>query len=329
MPANLTPEYRRAEERLRAAKSAEEKLDALEEMLRVMPKHKGTDGLQADIKARIAKLRKQPASKAGRSTFSHMVSREGAGQVALVGPPNTGKSALVATLTHATPAVGDYPFTTREPTPGMMRFEDVGIQLVDLPPLSDEHIDPWVFDLIRAADLLWLVLDGRYPLEGFDDTVRLLSARNVGIQAADGRGAPDAGGAAGRMTKGALVVLTGADRAEVAESLPVVDELFGHCWPLVAVSTVDGTGLDDLRRRTFVALGVIRVYTKQPGRPPDRHTPFALPRGSTIADLAARIHKDLLSHMKFARIWGTNVFDGQTVQRDHVLAEGDVVEIHE
>jgi hypothetical protein len=326
MPANLTPEYKRAEERFRTAKSPDEKLAALEEMLRVMPKHKGTDGLQADIKARIAKLRKQPASKAGRSTFSHMIPPEGAGQVALVGPPNTGKSSLVAALTHATPAIGDYPFTTREAMPGMMRFEDIAFQLVDLPPLSDQHIDPWVFDLVRAADLLWVVLDGRYPLEGMDDTVRLLGERNVTLEPAWGE--PVAGAGQGTARR-ALVVLTGADRPEVAESVDVVDDLFGHRWPLVLVSTTAVTGFDLLGRRTFEALQIIRVYAKQPGKPPDRQAPFTLPRGATVADLALRIHKDLLANMKFARMWGAHVFDGQTVTRDHVLYEGDVIEIHE
>jgi hypothetical protein len=326
MPANLTPEYKRAEERFRAAKSPEEKLAALEEMLRVMPKHKGTDGLQADIKARIAKLRKQPAAKAGRSTFSHMVPREGAGQVALVGPPNTGKSSLVAALTHATPAVGDYPFTTRDATPGMMPFEDIAFQLVDLPPLSDEHVDAWVFDLIRAASLVWVVLDGRYALEGMDDTVRLLGQRGVVLQPACG----EVGAAAPPGTvKPALVVLTGIDRPEVAESVEIVDELFDHRWPLVPVSIFAPSSLVLLGRRTFDALDIMRVYTKQPGKPPDRARPFTLPRGATIADLASRIHKDLLASMTFARVWGSQVFDGQTVQRDHVLVEGDVVEIHE
>ena len=325
MPANLTPEYKRAEERFRSAKSSEEKLAALEEMLRVMPKHKGTDGLQADIKARIAKLRKQPASKAGHSTFSHMIPREGAGQVAVVGPTNTGKSSLVAAVTHATPAVGDYPFTTREATPGMMRFEDIAFQVVDLPPLSDQHVDAWVFDLIRAADLVWVVLDGRYPLEGLDDTVRLLGARTLTLQPACGE--PAAGG--GEGTKRALVVLTGADRPDVTESVDVVDELFGHRWPLVPVSTTAATGLDLLGRRTFEALQIIRVYAKQPGKPPDREAPFTLRRGATVADLALRIHKDLLANLKFARVWGTHVFDGQTVTRDHLLYEGDVIEIHE
>ncbi len=325
MPANLTPEYKRAEERLRASKSPEEKLAALEEMLRVMPKHKGTDGLQADIKARIAKIRKQPAARAGRSTFSHMIPREGAGQVVLVGPPNTGKSSLVTALTHAAPAVADYPFTTREATPGMMRFEDIAFQLIDLPPLSDQHLDTWVFDLVRSADLVWLVLDGRYPLEGMDDMLRLLEARSIALQpAARGQVDREPGNA-----KRTLVVLTGADRREVAESVEVLDDLFGHRWPLVAVSVFEPSSLLLLGRRTFEALDIIRVYTKEPGKAADRRTPFTLPRGSTVADLAVRIHKDLLASMKFARVWGPNVFDGQTVQRDHVLFEGDVVEIHE
>jgi uncharacterized protein len=325
VPANLTPEYKRAEERLRAAKDPEEKLAALEEMLRVMPKHKGTDALQADIKSRISKLRKQPASKVGKSTFSHMVPREGAGQVALVGPPNTGKSALVAALTHATPTVAEYPFTTREAVPGMMPFEDIAIQLVDLPPLSDEHIDPWVFDLIRSADLLWLVLDGRDALEGMDDTLRLLGQHHVLVEPSCG----DVAAIAARLAWPALVVLTGADRAGVADAVEVVNDLYAHRWPLVAVSATARTGLDLLARRTFDALGIIRVYAKQPGKPPDHDKPFTLPRGGTVADLAVHIHKDLLANMKFARVWGAHVFDGQTVQRDHVLYEGDVIEIHE
>ncbi len=326
MPANLTPEYKRAEERFRAAKSPEERLAALEEMLRVMPKHKGTDGLQADIKARIAKLRKQPTVKAGRSTFSHMVPREGAGQVALVGPPNSGKSSLVTALTHATPAVAEYPFTTRDVTPGMMRFEDIAFQLLDLPPLSDEHVDPWLFDLVRAADLVWMVLDGRYALEGIDDVTRLLGERAIVLQPASG---PGVGAAAPGAVKPALVLLAGVDRPEAAESVEIVDDLLGHRWPILPVSILQPSTLVLLGRRTFDALDIIRVYTKQPGKPPDRDRPFTLPRGATVADLAERIHKDLLASMKFARVWGRAAFDGQTVQRDHVLAEGDVVEIHE
>jgi hypothetical protein len=325
MPANLSPEYHRAEERLRAAKSLSEKIDALEEMLRVIPKHKGTDHMQADLKSRIAKLRKEGGKKGGKGGFSYIIPREGAGQVALAGPPNTGKSSLVRALTRATPAVGDFPFTTREPIPGMMPFEDIAFQLVDLPPLSEQHAEPWVFDLIRYADLVWTVLDGERAIEGFDECRRVLEAHNIGLYPAGT--APRYDTAA--VQKKALVVLTGLDVAGVAETIPVVEELLENRWRVIGVSSLDGTGLANLARSTFAAFDIIRVYTKQPGKPRDESAPFALPRGATVGVLAERIHKDLAATMTFARVWGASAFDGQSVQKDHVLAEGDVVEIHE
>ncbi|HEX6849804.1 MAG TPA: GTPase [Candidatus Polarisedimenticolaceae bacterium] len=316
MPANLTPDYHRAEEHFRSAKTNEEKVLALEEMLRVVPKHKGTDGLQADLKARLAKLRKQPMSKAARASFSHVVEKEGAGQVALLGPPNSGKSSLVAALTHATPEIAEYPFTTREPVPGMMPFEDVRIQLVDLPPLNDDHVEPWVWDIARRADAVWLVVNVEDGLDGFLHSRERLDEKAI-------RTTPPGGGG-----KPALVVATGLDRGDGPDDLEILRELMDPAWPLYGVSTVTRAGLDVLAKRTFEALDVIRVYTKQPGKPADKASPFTLPRGATVADLATRIHNDLAAAMHFARVWGPSVFDGQTVHGEHVLLEGDVVEIH-
>ena len=312
MPANLTPDYHRAEERLRQARTVEDRIDALEEMLRVVPKHKGTDGLQADIKARIAKLRKQPASKTGKASHSHLIPREGAGQIALVGPPNTGKSALVASLTKAQPEVAPYPFTTRDATPGMMRFEDIAFQLIDLPPLNEDHVEPWVFDIARRADLLWIVVTVENAVDGLELTRRILAGKGIDIEA----------------VKRALVVTTGIDREGGEEDVEIVDELLDHRWPLRPVSVITRQGIDELARRTFEALDIVRVYTKQPGKPPDRDAPFTLRRGATVADLATRVHNDLATSMKHARLWGPSAFDGQVVHGDHVLAEGDVVEIH-
>ena len=325
MPANLTPEYHRADERYKAATTVEEKIEALEEMLRVMPKHKGTDGLQGDIKARIAKLRRQPANKAARATHSHMVPREGAGQIALVGPPNSGKSSIVAAFTHARPEVAPYPFSTREPVPGMMRFEDIAFQLVDLPPLNDEHVEPWVFDIVRGADFAWIVVPVENGLDGVETTLRILAAKAIDLMPA-GAGAPRAVG--GRTLRPALVVATGIDREGGEEDLAIVDELLERRWPLVGASSATGTGADLLGRKTFEALRLVRVYTKQPGKAADRSSPFTLTAGATVGELAARIHKDIAASMKFARVWGPSAFEGQSVHADHVLAEGDVVEIH-
>lgn len=325
MPANLTPEYHRAEQAFREARTIEEKVAALEEMLRVIPKHKGTDHMQADLRSRLAKLRKEGAKQGGRGGFSHVVPREGAGQVALVGPPNSGKSSLVRALTRATPTVGDYPFTTREATPGMMAYEDIAFQLVDLPPVSSVHVEPWVFDLVRHADVCWVVLDARDAIEGFDEVRRLIAPKRIDFVPRREGGAPP-----GLQTvRPAMLVLTRADLVEALdEHLEAVRELLEVPWSLTAVSTTTGDGLDDLRRLTFELFDVIRVYTKEPGRPADRSVPFALPRGATVGDLAARIHKDLRADMKFARVWGASAFDGQAVQRDHVLADRDVVELH-
>jgi len=331
MPANLPPDYHKAEEKLRSAKTTEDKIAALEEMLRIMPKHKGTDHLQADLKSRIAKLRRQPAKKGSRSTFSHYITREGAGQIALVGPPNTGKSSLVAALTRASPEVADYPFTTRDAMPGMMSFEDISFQLIDLPPLSREYMDAWVFDLIRYADLLWLVMDGLDPLGEMDAVREILGERSiVAVPAPPGTAASSSPAAEpeGRTVKKALLVATGADRPGASGEIEALDDLLEHRWTVVPVSTVTGAGLEALKRRTFQALEIVRVYTKQPGKPPDRNSPYTLPRGAKVGDLAERIHKDLLAGMKFARIWGSGTFDGQTVQKEHLLLEGDVVEIH-
>jgi uncharacterized protein len=325
MPANLSPDYHRAEERLRTARTTEEKVAALEEMLRVIPKHKGTDHMQADLKSRIAKLRKEGGKKGGKAGFSWIIPREGAGQVALAGPPNSGKSSLVRALTHATPAVGDFPFTTRQPVPGMMPFEDIAFQLIDLPPLSEEHVEPFVLDLVRYADLVWVVVDGAQAIEGFDEARRVLEARNVGLYPAG----TEPRYLTAAVQKPALVVATGLDKPGVAEAIPVVEELLEGRWRVIGVSAQADVGLANLARSTFEAFDIIRVYTKQPGRPRDDSAPFALPRRATVGDLAVRIHKDLADTMTFARVWGTSAFDGQAVQKDHVLAEGDIVEIHE
>lgn len=326
MPANLPPTYHEAEQRFRAAVTTEEKIACLEEMLRIMPKHKGTDKLQADLKSRIAKLRRQPKKKAGARADSHHVPREGAGQIALVGPPNSGKSSLVRALSHAEPEVAEYPFTTRDVTPGMMPFEDIGFQLIDLPPLADEYVEPWVYDCIRRADLVWLVLDVEKALEGLEACQRLLEAKAIEI-VPTGSAGPSAK-RPGWTNRDGLLVLTGLDKQGGEEDLAVLEGLLETTWRKVAVSAVDRRGFDELGRATFEALGILRVYCKQPGKPPDRKQPFTVPRGATVGDLARVIHKEIAQGLKFARVWGTHVYDAQRVTGDHVLEEGDVVEIH-
>jgi uncharacterized protein len=339
MPANLTAPYKAAEAAYRSAVTREEKLAALEEMLRQIPKHKGTEKLQGDLRSRIAKLKKEPAKKGGARASSHRIPAEGAGQVVLVGPPNAGKSALVAVLTAADPAVADYPMSTRDATPGMMPFRDVAFQLVDLPPLCDEHVENWVYDVIRGADLAWLVLPIAEPL-GIEMVERLLGRRAIhllppaGAEEEADRGAdgdtstnPTEERRPGWTYLPTLLVITGMDRPGAREDLEALEELLPLPWPSVAVSTVTGEGMAALGDRTFEALRIIRVYSKEPGHEPDLERPFTLPIGSTVGDLARAIHGELAEGLKFARVWGHAAFDGQRVNRDHPLEDGDVVEL--
>ncbi len=326
MPANLTPVYREAEARFKAAVTREEKIAALEEMLRVIPKHKGTEHLQADLRSRLSKLRQEPRKKATAKGSSHKIPREGAGQVTLVGAPNSGKSTLVGALTHAKPEVAAYPMTTLKATPGMMPYKDIGFQLVDLPPLCHEHVEPWVYDIVRASDLIWLVVSIQHPIQGMELTEELLASKAVGLFPAGGQ--TPAAPRPGWSYKKTLLVVTGMDLPGARGDLEAFQELVELPGPMVAVSVTSGANLDTLGTATFQALDIIRVYSKEPRKDPDLTRPFTLPRGSTVEDLARTIHKEIADEIKFARVWGTSAFDGQSVHGHHVLEEGDVVELH-
>jgi len=326
MPTNLPPEYHRADERFRSARTAEEKIAALEDLYGTIPKHKGTDKLRADVRRRLAKLRdeSQNQKRAGRHESAFHVVREGAGQAALVGPPNTGKSALMRALTHARPEVADYPFTTWTPTPGMMQIDDIQVQLVDTPPVHRDHVEPAMFDLIRHADLLLAVVDlSDEPLRQFDETnAILMEHRVVPLPLKDRTVNPERS-----EFLPALVLANKNDDALTDEDAAVFGELLGASWTVIPVSAATGRNFELLKKRVFETLGIIRVYSKPPGKKPEMGSPFVLKQGSKVADFAAKVHHDFLDHLSSARVWGTGVRDGQMAGRDHPLNDGDVVEL--
>ena len=328
MPANLTPQYHDAEERFKAAASHAGKIEALREMLAVIPKHKGTEKLQADLKRRLARLEDEEASIARsgprRADPGH-VHREGAGQWVLLGPPNSGKSSLLAALTHARPEIGDYPFTTRAPLPGMAAFEDVPIQLVDTPPVAADHTEPYLVNLAHNADGLLLVFD-----VAADDTAdaarllfELLSRARVWP-----RIRPLPVDAPPFLMAKPVAILGNKSDADDGTFAALAREAIGGDLPFFPVSALTGAGLDPLREHLFRELRKIRVYGKEPGHKPDMDRPFVLAEGATIHDFARHVHKEIAERLKFARIWGHAKFDGQQVDRHHVLADKDVVELH-
>ncbi|MDY7010781.1 MAG: GTPase [Planctomycetota bacterium] len=326
MPANLTPEYEKAEQRYRQAATDADKLDALREMLRAIPKHKGTDHMQADIKRRISQMRKAVAKKSSSKGFDQFhVPKSGAGQVVLVGPPNTGKSRLVATTTNAPVKVAEYPYSTALPAPGMWTYEDVQIQLVDIPPITPEHVMPGLMGTINFADVIAVVIDiSSDPLEQIDITFSVLTGRGLELSPLPcNRLDPE-----NHRQRSALVVANKIDLVSAGD-VDALRELYTGRLEILSVSAASGEGLDALGRRLWELLAVIRIYTKQPGKPVDKDRPYTLMTGSTINDLALEIHRDLPEKIKFARIWGNGRFSGQRAHRSEILHDKDIVEIHQ
>jgi ribosome-interacting GTPase 1 len=323
MPANLTPQYLEAEKRYREAKTPHEK-----QMYAVMPKHKGTDKLQADIKRRISKLGEEieHARKSGRRHTDY-VKREGAGQVVLVGPPNSGRSSVVGALTHAEPDIAPYPFTTKKPLPGMMPYEDIQIQLVDMPPISESYYEGWLSNIIRECDLVVLVVgvDELDPDGSLRAVLSHLQGSGIELTGHDVRDEdlPDFK----TVRKKTLFAITKIDLGGAGIVADLVRPVIGDI-PVFQVSCAAKEGIEGLRYAIYEALSVVRVYTKQPGKKPDMSKPYVVKKGTSVLEIAAIIHKDFRDNLRFARVWGHAKYDGQQVEKSYLLEDGDIIELH-
>jgi ribosome-interacting GTPase 1 len=329
MPANLTPQYLEAEARFRDAKDYQEKMDALEEMLKLVPKHKGTEKIQADIKRRLSKLRVE-AQKKGKAGARHAdpfaVRREGAGQLVLLGPPNSGKSSLVERLTRASPEVGLYPFTTHKPLPAMMKFENVPIQLVDAPPVTTEHFEPGMVTLLRNSNVVVVVadLEAGDPVGPIEAILEQLEKHRLSLSPPAPPSEPGA--------KVTLWIANKSDCSVAEENLEILREFLPRSW--LNLSATTGVGLDEFAKVAFEALDVIRIYTKPPGKTPDLDDPHILKKGATVLDAATAVHREFAQKLRFVRLWREST-DGEKsppsgikVDRDYVLHDEDIIELH-
>jgi ribosome-interacting GTPase 1 len=358
MPANLSPEYKKAEAEFRRTRDPAERLVCLKEMLRTIPKHKGTEHLQANIKTRIKELTDElagPKKGGARTGPPQTVHPEGAAQVALIGPPNSGKSSLHVRLTGSHAEVGPYPFTTHAPLPGMLHHQGVNIQLVDLPPIDGDYMESWIVNALQPADAALLVVDLSAPgcVESVAAIRERLDSKRVTLSEdwggwlheglldvdAEMLADPPASAESGEESPGydddpfrivlpTILVASKYDLDPDPEEIIVLEELLGIRYPAIDVSAETGHGLAQVGPLIHRGLGIVRVYTKIPGHPPDKEKPYTLFRGGTVHDVARLIHKDVAEGLKFARIWGSAKFDGQQVGKDHVVSDGDVVELH-
>jgi ribosome-interacting GTPase 1 len=325
MPANLPPQYFEAEKRYRSAKEPEEKIAALQAMLAIMPRHKGTDKLHAGLRRKIARFSQEAERKyatARRAGFH--ISREGAGQVMLVGPANAGKSQLLAAVTEAIPEIAEYPFTTQTPIPGMMKFEDIQIQLVDTPPIGHKEVRVLLANALRNADIIAIVIDlSLEPISQLEAALQGLREARIEPLTDDSTQITP-----GSYPRKMLIVGNKNELAGSNENWERLHSQYAELFPLVSISAREGNSLEEFKRAIYQALNIVRVYTKTPGSKADLTDPMILEKGSTLEEAAESLHKDFYQNLKYAVVWGSGKYDGQRASKGHVLQDGDVVEFH-
>ena len=327
MPANLTPQYLEAEAKFKQAKSTPEKIKALEIMMAVIPKHKGTERLRGQLKSRMAKLKEelQKRPTISRAEQAYNIKREGAAQIVLLGLPNSGKSSVFSKVTHAFSEVADYPFTTQKPIPGMMKFENLQIQLVDTPPLQLDHVEPGFGNLIRNSNALLMVIDLTedpvFQMEILLSELERMRIRIVGRKSILSL-------EEGWTSFNALLLGNKCDLKNAMDGYRVFESHFKEAFPILPISAKEEMNVDELKKEAYQLLDIIRVYTKIPGGTPDLTEPVVLKKGSTVEEVALSVHKDFVAKLRYAKIWGSGKFNGQMVRRDYPVNEGDVIELH-
>lgn len=321
MVVNLPPQFHEKEAELKKAKTIEEKIEILEEMLAIMPKHKSSEKLQALLKSKISKYRKMLEKQTTQKKKSPVpvIQKEGAGQVVICGPANSGKSTLLTKLTKATPEIADYPFTTKIPVPGMMEYQDIQIQLIDTPSLSVEFTENWVGDILRKADSLIFLLDisSDSILEEMEDALKVLEKFKIKVENEF------------KFNKKIIWAGNKIDLPQSKEIKEIFMEFYSDKIPkIIEISAKTGTNIENLREEIFNSLDIIRVYTKTPGKPPDLENPYTLKKETKVIELAEIIHKDLVKNFKYARLWRNGNDKPIIAGRDYILQDKDIIEIH-
>jgi ribosome-interacting GTPase 1 len=326
MPANLPPEYYSAEDNYKKASTPEEKVTALEILISTIPKHKGTDKLRAEFRRKLSKLRAESAKKkkSGKGDL-YTLEKHGAAQIALVGFANSGKSSLLASVTKAHPVIADFPMSTVMPLSGMMPYEDIQFQVVDLPPIGNESTDGWISGILRNAHILMIIVDlSEDPEIQTELLLDQLNSWRIPLMKKD----EEEMGNEFVAPKALIIVANKSDMENAEKKMVALTQAYGAHYPVVRISSLHKEGIEELKRNVFENSRIIRVYSKEPGKKPDLGSPFTVPAGSNVLNLAQIIHKDFVQNLKYACIWGSGKFDGQRVQKDYVLHDRDIVEYH-
>jgi ribosome-interacting GTPase 1 len=322
MPVTLPAQYRAAQAQLMAARLLDDRKAVLAELLATLPRHESTTRVRAELKRHLARLRNELARRASKKSHQVHVDPEGVAQVLLLGAPNVGKSSLLGLLTRAEPSIADYPFSTTRPQAGLTRFEDVMLQLVDLPAVTAQHIDPWMQSLAQGADAALLVADPSAPevLAGIEDVCDRFTALDLPLVGALPDGSPDQ-----VMPLPTLLVINKTDLVDEGE-IEVLEELYHDRYTCVRCSVRQRIGVQALKLALWCLLQLVRVYLRKPGKSRERSEAMVLPAGSSVSDLVMRVSPEKAERLAAARVWGGKI-QGQRVGRDFLLRDRDEVEL--
>lgn len=293
MTTNQGPEYLAAEARYSKVRTREEKIICLQEMIRTSVKHKGTENLLADLRKRLSKFKKELVIERKKSHKpKNVIRKDGAGQVCIIGLTNSGKSTLLNSLTNAGATVADYPYTTKEPKVGMMLYDDLQFQMIEIPA----SFGPDSIGLLHSCDAIVIVLDANKDIVKQKNELMDILKRN-------------------RLDKKKMIFAKNKNN------------VCGLNYETICIDAKSKVGLDVLKEKIWKILGKIKVYTKSPDKP--KAVPaLALEKNATVEDLAKEIHKEFTNTFKFARIFNSTKFSGKRVGLDYKLQNNDVVEIH-
>jgi len=389
MVTNLPAEAKAKWAEVVACRSPQEKIRLMREFLSLVPKHKGTSKLVANVKRRIAELereleRSKARRKGGGGGFA--IPKEGAGQIVILGPPNVGKSSLLVSTTNAKPEISPLPFTTQKPIPGMLQFEDIQFQLVEAPAIVEGASEgrmggTQILGLARNADGLIVMVDlSNDPIGQLSMVLSELDKAGILVKKPEGEveiiRRPYGAGiqiinhgvlvyctygdvkdllASYRITS-ALVKISGkvslddieaslfsnsvykptviiANKSDLPGAKANIAQLKGYLeeqgLPFLIASCLRNEGLRDLGKIIFNMLGIIRVYTKEPSSKEPSKKPLVVKEGTEVIEVAKRLHTEMYKGFKYARVWGPSAkYPGERVGSNHVLMDGDVVEIH-
>lgn len=296
MPINASPEYYKAYAEYLNAKTLEERIRRLEEVIRQAPKHKSSEVLLAQLRLRLSKLKKESETKSKKGGGKKGIKKTGDAQMIILGTENSGKSLLLSRITNANPEISELPFTTIKPEIGTLDLDGLKVQIIEMPANADSES----FSLVHGANLLLILTKS---LKEIIKWTKLISEKRI-------------------RTKKIFVFNNKEDLED--EELKKIRNLKN----ISEISLKDDKNIKELKERIFENLDLIRIYTKEPGKEKSS-VPMILEKGATIYDMAEKIHKEYPKRFLNAKIWGKSAkFGGQIVGIGHKLEDKDIVELH-